>query len=131
MFIYSNNAAKLHSCGDKDLRNRFPVVVSRRDIIKTKESSQTFISEDLSLDIVLSNNCYILSQYLFFKYSKMIQLAILNFQCPGVTRITIPTRISQYVLCSLHHKYNFQFCHNLVSNSILSVVTILDQKLPQ
>ena len=66
MFIYSNNAAKLHSCGDKDLRNRFPVVVSRRDNIKTKESSQTFFSKDSSWDIVLSNNCYILSQKLFF-----------------------------------------------------------------
>ena len=92
MFIYSNNAAKPHS-GDKDLRNKFPVVVSRRDNVKTKDSSQTFISEDLSWDIVSSNNCYILSQYYFFKCSKMIQLAVLNFQCPGVTRITIPTRI--------------------------------------
>ena len=62
MFIYSNNAAKLHSFGDKDLGNKFPVVVSRRDKVKTKDSSQTFISEDLSWDIVLSNNWYILSQ---------------------------------------------------------------------
>ena len=63
MFIYNNNAAKLHSCGDKDLRNKFPVVSSRRDNVKTKDRSQTFISEDLSWDIVLSNNCYILSKY--------------------------------------------------------------------
>ena len=62
MFIYRNNAAKPHSCGDQDLRNKFPVVVSRRENVKTKDSSQTFISEDLGLDIVLSNNCYILSQ---------------------------------------------------------------------
>ena len=62
MFIYSNNAAKPYSCGDKDLRNKFPVVVSRRDNVKTKDSFQTFISEDLSWDIVLSNNHYILSQ---------------------------------------------------------------------
>ena len=46
----------------KDLRNKFPVVVSRRDNVKTKEISQTFISEDLSWDIVLSHNRYILSQ---------------------------------------------------------------------
>ena len=62
MFIYSNNAAKAHSCGDKDLRNEFPVVVLRRDNVKTKDSYQTFISEDLSWDIVFPNNCYILSQ---------------------------------------------------------------------
>ena len=60
--MYSNNAAKPHSCGGKDLRNKFPVVVSGRDNVKTKYSSQTFISEDLSWDIVLSYNCYILSQ---------------------------------------------------------------------
>ena len=48
MFIFSNNTVKPHSCGDKDLRNKFPVVVSRWDNIKTKGSSQTFISEDLS-----------------------------------------------------------------------------------
>ena len=62
MFIYSNNAAKSYSCGEKDLRNKFTVVVSRRDNIKTKDISQTFISEDLSWDIVLSHNRYILSQ---------------------------------------------------------------------
>ena len=62
MFIYSNNAAKSHSCGDKDLRNKFPVFVSRRDNVKTKHSFETFISEDLSWGIVLSHNCYILSQ---------------------------------------------------------------------
>ena len=27
----------------------------------------------------------------------MVHIAILNFQCPGVTRITIPTRISQHI----------------------------------
>ena len=59
MFIYSNNAAKPHSCGDKDLRNKFPVV-SRRDNVKTKDSSQTFISEDLIWDTVLSHNRNIL-----------------------------------------------------------------------
>ena len=94
MFIYSNKAAKPHSCGDEDLRNKFPVVVSSRDNVKTKGSSQTFLSEDLSWDIVLSDNCYTLSWKLFFKCSKIIQLAFLNFQCPGVTWITIPTRIS-------------------------------------
>ena len=62
MFIYSNNATKPYSCGEKDLRNKFPVVVSRRDNVKTKDISQTFISEDLSWDIVLSHNRYILSQ---------------------------------------------------------------------
>jgi hypothetical protein len=46
MFIYSNNAAKPHSCGDKDLRNKFLVVVSRRDNVKTKDSSQTLISDE-------------------------------------------------------------------------------------
>ena len=55
MFIYSNNAAKHHICGDKDLINKFPVVSSRRDNVKTKDSSQIFVSEDLSWDIVLSN----------------------------------------------------------------------------
>ena len=62
MFIYRNNAAKPHSCGDKDLKNKFSVVVSHWDNVKTKDSSQTFISEDLSWDIISSNNCYILSQ---------------------------------------------------------------------
>ena len=52
MFIYSNSAAKPHSCGDQDLRNKFSVVVSRQDNVKTNDSSQTFISEDLSWDIV-------------------------------------------------------------------------------
>ena len=60
--IYSTNVAKPHSCGDKDLRNKFPVVVSRRDNVKTKDSSQTFISDDLSWDIILSHNRNILSQ---------------------------------------------------------------------
>ena len=62
MFIYSINASKPHSCGDKDLRNKFTVVVSRRDNVKTKDNSQTFISEDLNWDIVLFHNRYILSQ---------------------------------------------------------------------
>ena len=70
MFIYSNNADKPHSCGNKDLRNKFPVVVSRRDNVKTKDSYQTFISEYLSWDIVFANNCYILSQYLFSNVPK-------------------------------------------------------------
>ena len=46
--MYSNNVAKSHSFGGKDLRNNFPVVVSRQDKVKTKDSSKTFISEDLS-----------------------------------------------------------------------------------
>ena len=62
MFIDRNNAAKPYSWVDKDLGNKFPVVVSRRDNVKTRDSSQIFISEDLSWDIVLSNNRYILSQ---------------------------------------------------------------------
>ena len=62
MFIYSNNAANLIVVVKKDLRNKFPVVVSRRDNVKTKEISQTFISEFLSWDICLSHNRYILSQ---------------------------------------------------------------------
>ena len=62
MFIYSTNATKPHSCWDKDLRNKFPVVVSRRDNVKTKDNSQTFIFEDLSWDILLFHNRYILSQ---------------------------------------------------------------------
>ena len=62
MFIYSINASKPHSGGYKDLINKFTVVVSRRDNVKTKDNSQTFISEDLSWDIVLFHNRYILSQ---------------------------------------------------------------------
>ena len=53
MFIYSTNAAKPHSCGDKDLKNRFPFVVSHQDNVRTEHISQTFISEDLSWDIAL------------------------------------------------------------------------------
>ena len=64
MFIYSNDAAKPHSCGDTDLRNIFPVVVSRRDNVNTKDSSQTFISEDLCWDIVFPTTVtYCLSIY--------------------------------------------------------------------
>ena len=33
----------------------FPVVVLRRDNVKTEDSSQTFMYEDLSWDIVLSH----------------------------------------------------------------------------
>ena len=36
MFIYSNNAVKPHSYGDKDLRNKFPLVMSCRDNVKLK-----------------------------------------------------------------------------------------------
>ena len=62
VFIFSTNAAKPHSCGDKDIRNKFPVVMSRQDNIKTKDSSQIFIFEDFSWDIFLSHNRYTLSE---------------------------------------------------------------------
>ena len=95
MFVYSTYAAKLHSFGDKDLTNLFPFVVLRRDNVKTKDSPQTLIFEDLSWEIVLYCNSAIMSQYFFFKCSKILHTEILNFQCPGVTRITISTRISR------------------------------------
>ena len=66
----------------------------RRDNVKTKDSPQTLIFEDLSWEIVLYCNRAIMSQYFFFKCSKILHTEILNFQCPGVTRITISTRIS-------------------------------------
>ena len=94
-FAYSTYAAKLHSFGDKDLKILFPFVVLRRDNVKTKDSLQTLIFEDLSWEIVLYCNRAIMSQYFFFKCSKILHTEILNFQCPGVTRITISTRISQ------------------------------------
>ena len=43
MFISSTNAAKSQGCEDKDLRNKFPVVVSCRNNVKTKEISQAFV----------------------------------------------------------------------------------------
>ena len=61
MFIYSTNDVKPHSCCDKDLRKIIPVVMLRRDNVKTKDNPQTFISEYLSWDIVLSHSRYILS----------------------------------------------------------------------
>ena len=51
--------------------------------------------------MVLSHNHDIMSQYIIFKCSKNMQITIQNFQCPGVTRITIPTRIS--LMCSQVH----------------------------
>ena len=48
MFVYSTYAAKPHSFGYKDLTNLFPFVALRRDNVKTKDSSQTLILEDLS-----------------------------------------------------------------------------------
>ena len=51
-------------------------------------------NEDLSWEIVLSRNCAIVSHYFFFKCSKIIHIKILNFQCPGITHITISSRIS-------------------------------------
>ena len=96
MFIYSTNIAKSHSCGDEDLINKIPVFVSRCEQLKTKDSSQTFISEDLSWDIFLPRNCNILSKYIFSERFKTIQLAIINGQCPSVTRVTILIRIYLY-----------------------------------
>ena len=60
-FVYSTNAAKPHSFGDKDLNNLFSFVALRRDNVKTRDSSQTFIFEDLSWEIVLSRNRAIMS----------------------------------------------------------------------
>ena len=51
MFIYSTNTAKPHSCGEKDLKNLFTVVMLRGGNVKSKDNSQTFISEDLRWDI--------------------------------------------------------------------------------
>ena len=94
MFVYSTNAAKHHSFGDKDLINLFLFVVLRRDNVKTKDSPQNIMFEDLSWEIALNSNRAIMSQYFFFKCSKILHTEIQNFQCPGVTRITISTRIS-------------------------------------
>ena len=38
-YVYSTNAAKPHSFGDKDLKNLFPFVALRRHNVKTKDSS--------------------------------------------------------------------------------------------
>ena len=59
-FVYITNAAKPHSFCDKDLNNLFSFVALRRDNVKTRDSSQTFIFEDLSWEIVLSRNRAIL-----------------------------------------------------------------------
>jgi hypothetical protein len=56
--------------------------------------AENFIFEDLSREIVLYCNRAIMSQYFFFNCSKILHTEILNFQCPGVTCITISTRIS-------------------------------------
>ena len=48
MFVYSTNAARTHSFGDKDLKHLFPFAALRRDNVKTKDNSQTLIFEDLS-----------------------------------------------------------------------------------
>ena len=61
MFVYSTNAAKPHSFGDKDLNNLFSFVALRRDNVKTRDSSQTFIFKDFSWEIVLSRNHTIMS----------------------------------------------------------------------
>ena len=61
MFVYSSNAAKTHSFGDKDLTNLFSFVALRRDNVKTRDSSQTLIFEDFSWEIVLSRNHTIMS----------------------------------------------------------------------
>ena len=47
------------------------------DNVEIKESSQPFIFEDLSWDIVSSRNNNILSQYFFFHVLKMMHIAIL------------------------------------------------------
>ena len=61
MFVYSSNAAKPHSSGDKDLANLFSFVALRRDNVKTRDSSQTFIFKDFSWETVLSRNHTIMS----------------------------------------------------------------------
>ena len=94
MFVYSTNAATPHSFGDKDHTNLSLFVVLRRDNVKTEDSPKNFIFEDLSREIVLYCNRAIMSQYFFFNCSKILHTEILNFQCPGVTCITISTRIS-------------------------------------
>ena len=60
-FVYSTNAAKSDSFGDKDLNNIFSFVALRRDNVKTRDSSQILIFYDLSWEIVLSRNRAILS----------------------------------------------------------------------
>ena len=78
----------------KTSTTKFPVVVCGRDNVKTKDRSQNPIFEELSWDIVSSHNRDILSRYTFFLILKIKHIAILNCQCPGNTRITIPTRMS-------------------------------------
>ena len=60
-FVYSTNAAKPHTFGDKDLNNLFSFVALRRDNVKTRYSSQTLFVEDLSWEIVFSCNRAIMS----------------------------------------------------------------------
>ena len=67
MLIHSTNAAKPYGWGNKDLRNKLSIGVSRRDNVKTKGSAHSFISEDLSWNIVLFCMCDILSKYIFSK----------------------------------------------------------------
>ena len=66
MFVYSTKAAKPHSFGDKDLKKLFTFVALRRDNVKTKDSSQILIFKDLSWQIVLSRNRFIMSKFFFF-----------------------------------------------------------------
>ena len=61
MFVYITYAAKPHSFGEKDLNNLFSFVALRRDNVKTRVISPTFIFEDLSWEIVLSRNRAIMS----------------------------------------------------------------------
>ena len=75
--------------------------------------------EDLSRDNDLSHYRDILSQYIFFYVPKMVHIAILNFHSPGVTHITIPTRISPCrvpaMLLKLHLNWRFVTCVVAVS----------------
>ena len=87
-----------------------------RDNITTKDSSKTFIFEDLRWDIVLSDNYDILSQYFFFiNIGKTIHIAIFNFQCFGITPITIPTKNLPYV--SSRHERPLE-CERLIEHDL-------------
>ena len=48
----------------------------------------------------------IFSKYFSLIVPEMVLIAIQNFQCPGVTRITIPTRISPLLVCKKSNNKN-------------------------
>ena len=93
---HKTGITKLYCLSSKGLPKLSSFSASLRDNAKIRIKFRALISEDLSLEITPYQNRAVMSHKKKCNIEKIGPKTILNFQCPGATHVTSPTRISPW-----------------------------------